>query len=381
MSFAYANRSAVYLKLGQYKNCIENINFALANGSYPAGKKTKLMQRLKKCEQMLNDEETNKNDAQEEDYGNYILKLSFKPNEKVPMFAECLELKTNSNYGRHIVTNKKLHPGDVIAIEKFFVHALDASIFKSLKEANCVESFDKIFYAICSYCLESNSSLNLHACPGCTHAMYCSAACEKNAYEEWHKYECEFYEVIFDMRLLMVRNFFKALSICNGSIEELEALIMSIGKNETVTVFDFDFSNLSENEINRKMLLATYCAHRRPNEKNKLLLIWFKMLFHSHPMIESMMRTHEAFIMEFMKHICESQPVNRHGFSKLLPKIGSHKPAFAGSVLCPALSLLNHSCVPNVIRVENKKSLVLVANQIIEAGEQIFDCYKLVVFK
>jgi hypothetical protein len=58
----------------------------------------------------------------------------------------------------------------------------------------------------------------------------------------------------------------------------------------------------------------------------------------------------------------------------LLSKIQHY--SFLGEGLCLAVSLLSHSCSPNVLRVANgDKGYAIVAMTVIEAGEQLFDSY------
>ena len=114
LGMSYANRSAVYLECKLFKECLENIKLARKNG-YPAGNMAKLNARETKCKQMM--------EAGCEDVRFNIwdfFKLSHPSNDKIPFIINCLELRENDIFGRHIITTKDLKTGDVIAIEEPF---------------------------------------------------------------------------------------------------------------------------------------------------------------------------------------------------------------------------------------------------------------------
>jgi tetratricopeptide (TPR) repeat protein len=141
LSLAYANRSAVYLVLKEYDKCLENIQLARDHGYQP---EEKLKQREENClEAMNNHRVDSENDPSQ------FFKLSYPPNKKIPFIANCLELKENEQFGRHIITNKDLLPGDVVGIEEAFLKLIDKSSI----------------YVRCSNCLRSNM-LSLIPCTG-----------------------------------------------------------------------------------------------------------------------------------------------------------------------------------------------------------------------
>ena len=143
LSVAYANRSALYFKRGQYSECLESIKLARENG-YPAGQLHKLEAREGKCTKLLN--------AGNEKFDIWsFFKLSHPANEKIPFIVNCLELREDEKYGRHIVTTQDLKTGDFIAIEE--------PLFKLFDE--------KSNYSRCSYCFKSRN-LSLFPCTGCT---------------------------------------------------------------------------------------------------------------------------------------------------------------------------------------------------------------------
>lgn len=139
LGLAYANRSAVYMELKQFDKCLANIQLARDN-SYP--NETKLKEREEKCNKLTR---THKGDKRNNPWSYF--KLSYPPNEKIPFIVDCLELKTDEKYGRHIVTSRDLLPGDVIAIEK--------PIFPNIEKS--------AVYTRCTFCLKSNL-LNLIPC-------------------------------------------------------------------------------------------------------------------------------------------------------------------------------------------------------------------------
>lgn len=147
-SLSYANRSAVYLELKLYDHCLHNIKLARKN--YPREMTKKLDEREEKClsEHLAAlDRKTIENNAT---LINNFLKLSYPANPKLPFAAECLELKENEKFGRHIVTNRNLKAGDIVAITPNIYNVIN-------KEARSHH---------CSFCMRSND-MDLISCLKC----------------------------------------------------------------------------------------------------------------------------------------------------------------------------------------------------------------------
>lgn len=103
MGILYANRSAVYFELGHYEKCLENIDKAVEHNYKSLDK---LKNREERCKSSLNN--TSNLECMEEAINFDFLQLSFKPKIDVSAFiAECLELKSDKDFGRYVITNKK----------------------------------------------------------------------------------------------------------------------------------------------------------------------------------------------------------------------------------------------------------------------------------
>lgn len=107
ISIAFANRSAVYLKLNQFELCLENIQLARDN-NYPQEKVERLNQREEECKELM---KTNKPNPDHDPF-NYF-KLSYPPNPKYPQIVDCLEWKD-----KHVFATRDLKTGDILAIEE-----------------------------------------------------------------------------------------------------------------------------------------------------------------------------------------------------------------------------------------------------------------------
>lgn len=141
MSLAYANRSAIYMQIGETEKCLRNIELAKIHG-YPNDKMEKLNDRKRKC--LVEMAAQSKKDQQ-------FVKISHEPNEKIPFIAACLQFREDKKYGRHIITDKDLKVGDVIALEPAFVA--------------CPRTPE--IYARCYNCLKSNM-MDLMPCQHCS---------------------------------------------------------------------------------------------------------------------------------------------------------------------------------------------------------------------
>lgn len=140
IGLGFANRSAVFLEIGEFGRCRKNIELA-KRFKYPEKNFYKLDKREQSCP------ETNNLKPEECD----SLHLTLKPNRKYPFIADCLKMKRNVNFGRHIVTNSELKTGEVIAIEPSFSALLLPSCLAK-RCTNCLGQFQ----------------LDLLPCPRCT---------------------------------------------------------------------------------------------------------------------------------------------------------------------------------------------------------------------
>jgi len=139
VAFAYANRSAVYFEMKHFQEAQLNIRLAL-EFKYPPEKRHVLTERLEKA--------ACKTKIDEPDVPLEHFKLSYPDHKTLPNIAECLELATDEKYGRHIITNRDLKPGDVLVIEEAFLTT------KYLKTRE--RTTKEICYQFCSHCLNVN---------------------------------------------------------------------------------------------------------------------------------------------------------------------------------------------------------------------------------
>lgn len=149
---AYANKSAVYLEMKLYENCIRNIELAKEN-NYPEKSFELLNKRQQKCEEMMKMSKEKASDPWS------VFKLSYPPNKNFPYIADCLEVESNEKYGRYVIANRQLKVGDIIAIEQPFCSVLiEKSTFHQQPESN--------IYQRCTHCLKENA-LDLIPCKNC----------------------------------------------------------------------------------------------------------------------------------------------------------------------------------------------------------------------
>lgn len=173
LSLAYANRSAVYFELGLYETCLKNIELAKKH-DYPKDKMKKLENREIICSEKIAEKGFMNDQSMSNPLGEEFLKLSYKPHTQVPYIAECLDLKQDELFGRYIIANRNLSPGDVVIIEEPFSKSLQADHK----------------YEHCLNCLKDNF-MSLTPCPRSTSAMFCSTECMNEALESFYKYEVD----------------------------------------------------------------------------------------------------------------------------------------------------------------------------------------------
>jgi SET and MYND domain-containing protein 4 len=353
----FAGRAEAFSKLHMYDKCLNNVQLAKEENLDPDTKE--LMNEL---------EELSLNYV----FGGLVLyenpweffKLSYPANEKLPNVVNCLEVKSDEKYGRYIITNQALNVGDVIAIEKPF--------FKILKTDPDDDEYPETnIYQYCANCINDNF-MDLIPCSFCLTTMFCSQKCLEEANKGFHQYECSILQPLNETGnwRMAIRCFFDALSICNGSIEELEFL-MKQSDESSPTVFNFNFQYVKSSVKAKRYLTCMLALERRVEVKSRD----FSSIFNLHPSLSKLWDSHKDFINRFLERMMQIEILNFHGIKgRSLDRKNPYRSCL-GDGGYPFCSLFNHSCCPNVMRIVVQNHMVLVVERPIKKGEQIFDCY------
>lgn len=265
-----------------------------------------------------------------------------------------------------------LFVGDVIAIEKPF--------------SKCIQN--KSEYSRCANCLKPNY-LHLLPCGHCTRAMFCSESCRQQGWLRFHKYECKIIDGIFSLfnkiMVIAIRTALYSLTMFDDP-EVLQNLIRDID-TETESAFDLDYSNLTEEKHFRAIYaLATNESDRNVSDlfqrANLCAIAWFLLTNYSELNLILKTKDMEDLFLNCLFRFGQAAAVNYHTLSSmaktdaLLADIeGMYSPQQFGSGSFAFCSLLNHSCAPNVVRVGDGDTNVVIVNRIIKKGGQIFDNY------
>lgn len=363
LGLAYANRSAVCFELKMYSACRKNIELAISH-NYPVNKVEKLIKRAEKCLKMIA-EGAETDDDQLMIYAEK-LKLSHPPNSKLPYIADCLEVKTNAEYGRHVITNKRLLPGDIICVESPFS--------KILKPENK--------FINCYRCLDSNF-LCLIPCMYATAVMFCSTECKDAAFSSTYKYKVDIVDELNEYPLSFrsaIETFLQALERCNEDIKKLRKITEENEKNSSATIFQLGDPN---DPINAYKAIDALESHENKRDSfdqlnrcasvEKLLYVFTS--YTSLSLLLSSVDDRDFFRNFLYKHsrIAANNLFGFGGGARI--KEEYEKDATVGTGSFPFVSLFNHSCYENVCRLHGKNEIVLMVRRVIEPGEQLFVNY------
>lgn len=286
--------------------------------------------------------------------------LSFPGNDKVTFLANCIELQKNSQYGQHVVTVTDLKPGDVVAVE----------------EAFCSTLHHEFKYERCENCLKEHN-YSLVPCKHCVSVMFCGDECRDEAYEKFHKIECPITDYIAKLlckdSVITLRTVISAITSFN-TVDELVTFIDETeNEDSTMRVFSCNYKEKSHNSY----VPVHFTADNFDVTTEFAAFILVSLI--SQPLLE-LTELKEKFttakavtvLKELILHHIERVPINH---SAAIYFNGSLFEEYARG-LYPFRSLLNHSCVPNLMMSSSDNKLVYTVSKPIKAGEQLFDNYK-----
>ncbi|XP_026756125.2 SET and MYND domain-containing protein 4 [Galleria mellonella] len=372
-SVALSNRSAVFLSLRKYDECLKDVE-KVFKCEFPANLNNKLIKRKETCLNNL----VNKNEQNGHKENPEIKKILSLEGPKDPRYvcaSAKLEVVYNEKMGRHVVAKEDIKVGEVLVEEEPYLVILLSSQY----------------LVCCNYCL--SRSMNLLPCHKCCYVLYCSEACRENAWKEYHKIECSLMPMLLHMEftklewlalrtVIKARNEHKNWTDLFKTIEEAENSNLEYKGHVKVNdkwVYDsknyVSIHTLSSN-IDKRSISDIF-------QKSVTAAVFLDMLFKYTNFLDSedidvKVKAKQCVAGNLLHHIM-TVPINMHGIESTkqsangnyVDEINIASGAYAYH------SLLNHSCSPNVVRINKLGSTLmsLIALRPIKKGMQIFDNY------
>lgn len=405
---AIGNRSAVNFSMGLYKACLNDIDLALQNG-YPEELKVKLLERRAKCYIHLCleteadkaikqlDLELDKNGKgkkmqQGADSKSIVLdlqslkdcekpenilkvsnqtgclrlpELSYGINPEIQCASSALKLEYSEEKGRYLVATRNIRPGDVLIVEQPYASVL----------------LPDSYATHCYYCLRR--CLSPVPCLHCSEAMFCDSVCQTTAWEAFHSIDCSLLPIISKrvgkMGLLALRVLIMA-SLKGKGLKKLFADIENLDVSSEPRTLGFGKEGQYVSSDYWPMHFLVGHTERRANGDLFRRSVTAACLLHC---LEEFSDFFDGDVMDEMFYFCgglllqhlQSLPCNAHEVSEMSVNGGSFESQEIGAAGYATLSLLNHSCDPNVVRHSYGDWAVLRAIRPIAEGEEVVDNY------
>lgn len=359
VGIAYANRSACFFYLNMLKECLADIELAKEN-NYPKHLMQKLDDRIKKCLEL--EEESPKPVLLpiREEMLSFDDKL-FDEHDQFAGVAECLEIRKNDEFGRHVITNCDLEIGQTILIERPF--SITPTKFCTQNRDRCLFCFGKL--------------KNFITCEKCSIGFFCDNYCMKRAF---HRIQCgmEIFSDDKEQIELIVNTFLKINSLFSDVgllMKTVETLVKGDDITDGLSVRQRNFCSVFQLKVNR----GNY-SDELMKDVESIPSTAFNTII-SFPDIKEKYTTREQQC--FLQHLILQlfyivqnaidlqEYVRPDGKTKLATYSFKNYAKAIYSFGCN----IPHSCIPNVHWFSIDDRLVCKVIRPIKKGEQIFRSY------
>lgn len=352
----YANRAEAYYNMALYAEALTSLEMATA-AQYPDYLAPRLSEMAASCHKHLAAVKDKQKAAA------FRVKLSYPANKRVPSVIEGIHVMHNKQFGRHLVTDRDLAVGDVIAMEQPFISCITAAMK----------------YKRCTHCL-SEERHRLFPCRGCVNAMFCSGDCERDAMQQYHSIECGISDALDgleDSVRLGLRCFLVGVHTF-GSVRRMRRVIRQMeGRNFSA----FDIDPRTHRPV--ALYLAYHNgfsadAHFLPELRSRNLVRTglLLQLLKAHTDLGASIRIAATgdFIMNILYHNITVNINNCYEIAAY--SVEPDRPMSAGVGLYLVMSLASHACAANVMRMsKDAQQQVWIVTRPIARGSQILDNY------
>ncbi|XP_018407258.1 PREDICTED: SET and MYND domain-containing protein 4-like [Cyphomyrmex costatus] len=315
-----------------------------------------------------------------------------KPHSCLASCSDSVDLEVDEVRGRHLVATRDIRPGTVLIVDRPFSFSTDASAF----DRNCLH---------CHATLKLEDSVRI-PCRNCQTVAFCTEVCRKEAWETYHQYECSVFNYFFKNSLNNKRQQTSYLLLAYRTTV-IEALSLR-NRTETTYVLNPDFLRYhangnakdKDNDISKECAdlrskrtyspldyrtvfqLKTHCPDVEPRVN---LIRTVEAIFLTKCLISVLNKldvicTTDTFILLAVAMLHHLQAINCNAY-EIIENVHDEatriwEPRNIGAAIYSTVSLVNHSCYPNVVRHSYPNGIVVVrALRFIGKGCEILDCY------
>lgn len=382
LSLAYANRSAVLYSLKKYEKCLVDIERAFDAG-YDDDLRPKLEKRKELCIEALKNVRVFDGDFNEEEARQKMFEMSDKRMDGVPCASASLQISYSPTMGRCVLAAEDILPGQVLAVENPYLTSLGKDQLKTR----------------CYYCCTLNDTMI--PCPECSSVMFCDENCLTKSWHLRHKFECPIMSRLVTMNfnkiellslrvLLQARcqhlswdDFFETIDLAEkvddpklkGFVNENGAPIYDSKYYSSIHMFETNLDKRDNSDVFHRCIAAAALLD--------MLNIYTDFFEDCHMAADLTTLDENEHLWRaggLMFHHNMTSASNMHSITALTevsPNSYMTDTNFASGAYA-FLSLINHSCCPNVGRVHHGTTIMMIALRPINKGQQIFDNYGLV---
>ncbi|XP_067938065.1 SET and MYND domain-containing protein 4-like isoform X1 [Watersipora subatra] len=372
VAVCFANRSASLFGLEKYIECLFDIEMAVKHG-YPDGSFYKLLVRKAKCHQYVDKDQLDKasemalNAIDQSNLSsdckmslkNDLAHLSAKPrqsfhktspklggNDKCSTLCQSAVVVENNEFGRFVQATDDICSGQIVLMEKPY----------------CSVCLPSSYLSHCCYC-QKRVDYTPYPCRACADVVYCEPDCETDAWEQFHRFECDY--------ILSIKN----VGVNMGHL----ALRSALQAGYAIVKKAF-----SGNVIEHVTYRNIFTLQGHYSERSCKDMLWRTVAAIVLANMCDVRQWHEAgdatkLLATAVLHHMDIFPCNAHEISELI--YDANEPCKStleeiGAGIYQTLSMFNHSCDPSVVRTfYNGNTCVMNALSPIQKSEQIYDNY------
>lgn len=291
---------------------------------------------------------------------------SMNTSVRIASINDCVDIKYDDLRGRHCIANRDIKCGEYLFLEKAYC----AILLPEFSDSYCQNCFKTILIR------DTNNIyydyLNIEFCSNCNDVVYCSEQCKQS--DLHHKFECG---ILSDL-------------LHNLGIAHLAYRIVASTSHDMFTnlienqkdIMEIDYKNERNLQIIEYEQVFRLLTHENETHVydlfkyalTSILLGSFYLKFNNQT---DLLTVSSLLLRHLLQTICNAHAITQMKDDLLFNQTCNREQIRYATAIFPKVSLLNHSCDPNVFHSfkENSSVIEVKASRNIPKDSEIFNCY------